>query len=106
MTCPRRRIPTCYCAPRMRRRRSINDCWECLRRIMTIAQTNERHTLHRREPLLYVFLRDDRYACRAEEHVSASVIKVPMDIHYARNGADCRFEDGVAELGYPRIHSA
>ena len=48
---------------------------------MTIAQTNERHTLHRREPLLYVFLRDDRYACRAEEHVSASVIKVPMGIH-------------------------
>ncbi len=24
MTCPRRRIPTCYCAPRMRRRRSIS----------------------------------------------------------------------------------
>ena len=72
---------------------------------MTIAQTNERHTLHRREPLLYVFLRDDRYACRAEEHVSASVIKVPMGIHQAGNGAHCRLKDRVAQLGNSRIHS-
>src|SRR5438046_1086099 len=56
----------------------ISDCWERLRRIMPIAQANERDILHRREPFLYVLLPYNRYSFGAEEHVPASMIKVPM----------------------------
>src|SRR2546421_12599348 len=81
----------------------ISDCWERLRRIMTIAQANERHPLHRREPFLYVLLPYNRYSFGAEEHVPASMIKVPMGIHQAGNGAHCRLKDRVAPLSISKV---
>src|SRR5438094_8039834 len=45
---------------------------------MTIAQTNERHTLHRREPLLYVFLRDDRIRSSRSQQRAHQRIRQPV----------------------------
>src|ERR1700680_946295 len=59
----------------------IRYSWQRLRRIVTVAQANERQGLDRRELLLNVLLGDDDNACGAEVDVPSSVVKVPMCIH-------------------------